>query len=197
MGNNEKRDLGGDFKDSGASLSQPQGNVGLYYNFSPRFRAGSGYNYSRMSRSHTSTALPSLAGGVQAGDIYRNLNTNFHGAELTAECNLLGAACGGRLSLYVGAGAGCLFSVENNYTLSVKNEIISSGTGNKIQFTGHNDDSHHIIPFIPVTLSLEYAFLPQVAACIGGGYRFTFAGNDGLSPEGQAFATLGLKFNLK
>ena len=46
--------LGGGFANTGGNtltVIQPQGNVGLYYNVSPRFRAGLDYNYSRMIRS--------------------------------------------------------------------------------------------------------------------------------------------------
>ena len=44
-------------------------------------------------------------------------------------------------------------------------------------------------------MSLEYAFLPQVALSVGGGYRFLPMKQD-LAPKSQAYAKVGLVFNL-
>ena len=187
--------LGGGFANTGGNtltVIQPQGNVGLYYNLSPRFRAGLDYNYSRMIRSQMNNTQSPFPDGD--GEVFRDLKTHFHGAEFTCEFNLVGS---GRISLYAGLGVGCLFSVGNIYTIGVKNEIISGGLGNKIQVTGHNAGTNYAAPFIPFTLSLEYAFLPQVAVSFGGGYRIVLAGKNDLSPKGQAFTTLGLRFNLR
>ena len=65
----------------------------------------------------TKYSLPSLSDsdGSIEGELYRNLRANCHGAELTAEFNLLDEACGGRLSLYAGTGAGCHFEIIENY----------------------------------------------------------------------------------
>ena len=189
--------LGGGFANTNANALtaiQPQGTVGLFYNISPRFRAGLDYGYSRMVREQTDGTLTPLSGGGVEGEVYRDLKTNFHAAELTAEYNLLG---GDRVSLYAGTGFGCQFAAANTYTIGVKNEVKNGGTGNSIQIKAHNEGSRYVAPYVPVTLSLEYAFLPQVAVSLGGGYRFVFAGKKELSPKGQAFATLGLRFNLK
>ena len=72
----------------------------------------------------------------------------------------------------------------------------ADGTGNTISITGHNEGHRYVAPCIPATLSLEYAFLPQVALSFGGGYRFIMARGNGYAPKGQAYATLGLRFNL-
>ena len=176
---------------------QPQVGVGLYYNFNPAFRLGLDFSYTRMLREQTNASLQPLPDGGVQGDVYRDLKTHFHGAGLTGEVNLLGL--GGvkkPLSLYVGTGVTGLFAVGNIYTIGVSNTIKPDGTGNTVHVTGHNEGHRYIVPSIPATLSLEYAFLPQVALRISGGYRFILAGRQELSPKGQAYATVGLCFQL-
>ena len=188
--------LGGDFANSvknAPTATQPQGVAGLFYNFSSRFRLGLDYGYTRMIREQTNGTMNALPGGGVEGEVYRNLKNHFHAAELTGEFNLLGD---GPLSIYLGAGAGCQFVVGNTYTIAVKNEVKSGGLGNSIHVTGHNVGHKYAAPYIPVTLSLEYAFLPQVAVSVGGGYRLILAGKKEFSAKSQPFATLGLRFNL-
>ena len=176
---------------------QPQGGAGLFFNFSPTLRLGLDYGYTRMLREKTNPSLlPQPDGGVN-GDVYCDFKTNFHSAGLTAELNLLGL--GGRkkpLSLYVGTGVAGLFATGNSYTIGVSNTIKPDKTGNTLHVTGHNEGHRYVVPCIPATLSLEYSFLPQVALRIGGGYRFILAGKQELSPRGQAYATMGLCFQL-
>ncbi len=191
--------LGSGFENIGSSSLneiQPVGDAGLYFNFSPRFRAGLDYSYSRIVREQLDGTQTPLSGGGSESVVYRDLKTHFHGVALTGEYNLLGSMVGSPLSLYAGAGAGCLFAVGNTYDIGVKNEIVPGGMGNTVQVTGHNEGHRFIVPCFPVTLSLEYAFLPQVSLSLGGGYRFIVAGKHELSPKGQAFATLGLRFNI-
>lgn len=188
--------MGSGFANEGANTRneiQLLGNAGLYYNISPRFRAGVDYTYSRMIREQLSGTLTSLPGGGVEGELYRDLKTHFHGVMVTGEYNLLGI---GPLSLYAGTGAGCMLATGNIYTVGVKNEIMTGGTGSTIQFTGHNEGHRYAVPFIPVTLSLEVAFRPDVAVSIGGGYRLLIPGKNNLSPKGQAYAALGLRINL-
>lgn len=188
--------LGGDFANSvknAPTATQPQGVAGLFYNFSSRFRLGLDYGYTRMIREQTNGTMNALPGGGVEGEVYRNLKNHFHAAELTGEFNLLGE---GPLSFYLGAGAGCQFVVGNTYTIAVKNEVKPGGLGNSIHLTGHNVGHKYVAPYIPVTLSLEYALLPQVAVSMGGGYRLILAGKNGFSAKSQPFATLGLRFNL-
>ncbi len=176
---------------------QPQGGAGLFFNLSPAFRLGLDYGYTRMLREKTNSSLqPQPDGGVK-GDVYCDFKTNFHSAGLTAELNLLGL--GGRkkpLSLYAGTGVAGLFATGNSYTIGVSNTIKPDKTGNTVHVTGHNEGHRYVVPCIPATLSLEYNFLPQVALRIGGGYRFILAGKQELSPRGQAYATVGLCFQL-
>ena len=188
--------LGGDFANSGKNALttiQPQGVVGLYYNFSPRFRMGLDYGYTRMVREQTNSTLKTLSDGSVEGEVYRDLKTHFHAAELTGEFNVLGA---GPVSLYLGTGAGCQFALGNTYTIGVKNEVKPGGMGNSIHVTGHNVGHKYAAPYIPVTLSLEFALLPQVAVSVGGGYRLILAGKNEYSAKSQPFAALGLRFNL-
>lgn len=170
----------------------PYGSAGVFYNVGPRFRAGADYNYTMFSSASLSGKLEPLAGGGQAGDVYKSVKNHMHGLGATAEYDVIPA---GPVSLYVGAGAGCLLSQVNTYTLGVRNEVKT--TGNSVSFTGHNEGSRQVSMYVPATVSLEFSFLPQVAVSLGGGYRFVFAGKKELSPKGQAFATLGLRFNLK
>jgi len=150
-----------------------------------------------MLREQTNASLlPQPDGGVK-GDVYSDFKTNFHGAGLTGELNLLGLD--GRknpLSLYVGTGVTCLFAAGNSYTIGVSNTIKPDKTGNTVHVTGHNEGHRYVVPCIPAALSLEYVILPQVALRISGGYRFVLAGKQELSPKGQAFATVGLCFQL-
>jgi outer membrane protein OmpA-like peptidoglycan-associated protein len=107
---------------------------------------------------------------------------------------LLGRGNGpGRVGLWLGTGLGFLFSQGNTWNVSVSNAI--SVDKQTIRVGGHNEAHKYNAPFIPVTLSLEYAFLPQVALSIGGGYRFV-PGKTELAPRHQAYAKAGLVFNL-
>ena len=180
---------------SPATVVQPQGGAGLFFNFSPSFRVGLDYSYTRMLREQFDNTLTQLRGGGVAGEVFRDLKLSFHGVTALAEFNVLGAA-GGPLSLYVGAGAGCLFAAGYAYTIEVRDEVRADGMGNKISISGHNEAQRYVTPCIPATLSLEYAFLPQVAVSFGGGYRFLLARGNEFAPKGQAYATLGLRFNL-
>lgn len=171
---------------------QPFAGAGLLFNFTPRFRAGLDYSFSRLIREQTGD-LVTLPDGSAEGEVYKDLKTHLHTAALTGEFNLLG---GKRLGLYLGTGAGCLIGDGNTYTIGIKNQLLPGGAGNTVHVTGHNEGHRYYAPFVPVTLSLEFAFLPQVSLSLGGGYRFVFAGSDGYAPKGQAYAALGLRFNL-
>jgi outer membrane protein OmpA-like peptidoglycan-associated protein len=135
--------------------------------------------------------------GSAEGTVYRDFKTRFHGASLTGEFDLvelLGRGKGpGRVGLWLGTGLGFLFSQGNTWNVSVSNAI--SVDKQTIRVGGHNEAHKYNAPFIPVTLSLEYAFLPQVALSIGGGYRFV-PGKTELAPRHQAYAKAGLVFNL-
>jgi len=171
---------------------QPQIDAGIYYNFSSRLRAGIAYSYTRMLREQNDGTVHTLPGGGSESSFYRNLKTNFHGASLTGEYNLIGS---GRISFYAGTGIGCLFATGNTYTMGVKNEPKTGGMGSTLSFIGHNDPHHYNAVFVPVTLSLEYAFLPQVALSFSAGYRFLPIRRD-LSPKSQVYVQAGLRFNL-
>ena len=177
----------------GPTVTQPMGGAGVYFNVIPRLRAGVDYNYTRMVREQTNGTLSPLSGGGVSGEVYKDLKTHFHGIGVTGEYNLLPA---GPLSLYAGTGAGCLIAVGNTYSITVTNEVKPGGTGNSIRITAHNQGHHYAVPYIPLTLSLEFAFMPRVAVSLGGGYRFVLAGKQEYAPKGQAYATLGLRFNL-
>jgi len=177
----------------GPTAVQPMGGIGLFYNINPRFRAGLDYNYSRMIRETSNGTLSKLPDGGVAGDVYRDQKTHFHSLSATGEYNLLAE---GPVSLYAGAGVGAIIAAGKVYTLGVKNEIKPGGAGNSIQITGHNESHSFVSPFIPVSFTLEYEFLPQVAVCFEAGYRFVIAGKNEFSPNGQAFGLLGLRFNL-
>ena len=191
--------LGSSFSDLSSNIStavQPLGSAGCYYNFTPHFRAGADYNYTLMARQMMDGTMQPLEGGGVQGEIYRNLNTHFHGVALTAEYNVLGGLPGGVLSLYAGLGVGCQFAVGNIYAINVKNEVKAGGTGNTISITGHNDPHTYAKPFLPASLTLEYAILPQMAVSFGVGYNVIFADKHDISPNGQAFARIGLRFNI-
>ena len=175
------------------SAVQPQGGAGVFYTISPRFRAGLDYSFTRMVREEVDGTLTQLPDGSSEGELFRDLKSHFHGASLSAEYNLLGD---GPLSLYVGTGAGCLFAVGNTYTIAVSNTVKPDNTGNTIHLTGHNVGHKYAVPFIPATLSLEFTFLPQVSVSFNGGYRLILAGKQDYSPKGQAYAQVGLRFNL-
>ncbi len=176
---------------------QPQGGAGFSFNFGPAFRLGLDYSYTRMLREKTESSLqPQPDGGVK-GDVYCDFKTNFHSVGLSGELNLLGLGGGKKpLSLYAGTGVACLFAEGNSYTISVSNTIKPDKTGNTVHVTGHNEGHRYAVPCIPVTLSLEYDILPQVALRISGGYRFILAGKQELAPKGQVYAAAGLCFQL-
>ena len=197
--------FGSSFENIGANqvnLLQPYAGAGLLINIKPWVRIGADYSYTRMIREQLSTSLQPLTGtgvvtGSAEGTVYRDFKTRFHGASLTGEFDLvelLGRGKGpGRVGLWLGTGLGFLFSQGNTWNVSVSNEI--SADKQTIRIRGHNEPLSYNAPFIPVTLSLEYAFLPQVALSIGGGYRF-LPGKTDLAPRHQAYAKAGLVFNL-
>lgn len=174
---------------------QPQAGAGITFNFTPVIRLGFDYSYTRMLREQTNANLQSLPDGSVKGDVFRDFKTNFHGAALTGEVDLLGLKGGKKpVSLYAGTGLACLFATGNSYSIGVSNTIKPDKTGNTVHVTGHNEGHSYVVPCIPLTLSLEYAFLPQVALRISGGYRLVLPGIQELSPKGQAYATVGLCF---
>ena len=188
--------LGGGLSDAsaqGPTAVQPIVGGGVYLRFASRVRAGVDYSYTRMVREQVNGTLTQLPGGGVEGEVYRDLKTHFHGAAVSGEFNVLPA---GIVSLDLGAGAGALFAQGKTYTIGVSNEVKPGGTGNLIHISGHNVGHNYVAPFIPLTLSLEIQFLPQVAVSLGGGYRFVLAGSQALAPKGQAYGTLGLRFNL-
>lgn len=188
--------LGGGFADNaGINATRPMAGAGVYWMPGDRVRVGAAYSYSSMMRRQMDGQMQSLSGGGQAADLYRDLKAGLHGVEATCEYNLLGA--GAPVALYAGAGAGCLIALGNVYTLGVKNEVTAGGLGNAISFTGGNEKVRYAAPYIPVTVSLEYEFIPQVAVSVSGGYRLVFAGKETTSPKGQPYAALGLRLNLR
>jgi outer membrane protein OmpA-like peptidoglycan-associated protein len=183
--------FGSSFENIGANqvnLLQPYAGAGLLINIKPWVRIGADYSYTRMIREQLFTSLQ-----PETGNVYRDFKTRFHGASLTGEFNLVELLGPGRVGLWLGTGLGVLFSQGNTWNVSVSNEI--SADKQTIRIGGHNEPLGYNAPFIPVTLSLEYAFLPQVALSIGGGYRF-LPGKTDLAPRHQAFAKAGLVFNL-
>ena len=179
------------------TITQPQIGAGLFYNFSPIFRLGLDYSYTRMLREQTNASLESQPDGSVQGNVYYDFKTNFHGIALTGEMELLTLLEGKKpYSLYVGTGVACLFASGNNYTIGVSNTIKPDKTGNTLHVTGHNVGHKYAVPCIPATLTREYEFLPQVAVRLSGGYRFVLAGGQALSPKGQFYATVGICFQL-
>ena len=198
--------FGSSFENVGANqinLIQPYGGAGLFVNIRPWVRLGADYSFTQMVREQLySTLQPVSSGGVVAGSTegaaYRDFKTRFHGASLTGEFNLLEIGGGkgpGRLSLWLGTGLGYLFARGSSWTLSVSDVIRSDNWTQTVHFGGHNEPHRYNALFIPATLSLEYAFLPQVALTLGGGYRF-LPGKTDLAPKSQAYAKVGLVFNL-
>ena len=197
--------FGSSFENIGANeanLIQPYLGAGLLYNIRPWVRLGADYSFTQMVREQLFSSLPALSGtGIMAGSaegsIYRDFKTRYHGASLTGEFDLvelLGRGRGpGRFGLWLGTGLGCLFSQGNTWDIIVSNVI--GADKQVVRFGGHNEPHDYNALFIPVTLSLEYAFLPQVALSVGGGYRF-LPGKQDLAPKSQAYAKVGLVFNL-
>lgn len=198
--------FGSSFENVGGNhvnLIQPYAGAGLLVNIRPWARIGVDYSYTRMIREQVYTSLQpmsgaSIAAGSVEGAIYRDFKTRFHGASLTGEFNLLEMGKGkapGRLGLWVGTGLGYLFSQGNTWTLSVSNVLYSDTWTQTVHFGGNNSPHRYNDLFIPATLSLEFAVLPEMALSIGGGYRFIFGKND-LAPRSQAYAKVGLVFSL-
>ena len=192
--------IGGGPADAEASASyavQPLAGATLTVRVAPRFRAGLGYDYSRMARELLNGKLEAISGSVLPGSVegtvYRDFKTNFHAIGVTAEYDLL--PTGGWVSLYVGTGAGCLIGMGNTWSLSVRNEMRSDNWTNTVSVGGHNEAHRYAAPFIPASLSLECRILPQTALCVGGMYRFILS-KEPLAPKGQAGATLGLRLDF-
>ena len=190
-------DFGGSFAGenaNGMTVVQPEAGIGVTLAVAPRFRAGVGYDYTRMVREQVNGTLQPMSGNVLPGSVegtvYRDFKTHFHAVALTAEYNLL--PTGGFLSLYVGTGAGCLFATGNSWSLSIRNEMRSNDWTNTVTVDGHNEAHHYTAPFIPASLSLECRILPGTSLCLSGVYRQILSKNE-LAPKGQATASLGLR----
>lgn len=185
--------LGGGFGNVGSrgtNLIQPEAGVKISMTFSQRFRAGISAAYSRMIREQIDASLKPLSDGSFDGTVYRDFKTHFYSVGLNCEYALLKS--GGPLELYAGSGAGCLFTNGNTWSLSVSNEMHPDVMTNKISIKGHNEPHAYIAPFVPLSLSLEWAVLPATKICLGGMYRFIFSGEN-VAPDGQALASLGLQ----
>jgi len=176
------------------NTAQPLGKVAFTYNVLPRLRAGMGYSYTRMVHEQLNGTLEPIDGNVYPGSVegtlYRDMKTNFHVLDVTAEYNLLPA--GSIFSLYAGTGFGGLFALGNTWALSVRQEISADGWMNRVNVGAHNKGHNYVVPFIPASLSLEYGILPRTYLCLGAMYRFVLTKNP-LSPKGQAGITLGLR----
>ena len=198
--------FGSSFENVGGNqvnLTQPYAGAGLLVNIRPWVRLGADYTYTRMIREQVFSSLQPVSGtGITAGSVegavYRDFKTRFHGASLTGEFNLLELGGGkgpGRFGLWVGTGLGYLFARGNTWTLSVSDVIRSDDWTQTVRFGGHNAPHRCDALFIPATLSLEFALLPEVALSVGGGYRFLLGKTDP-APCGQAYAKVGLVFSL-
>ena len=182
---------------NGANVIQPMAGVGVSVNVAPKFRAGVGYDYSRMVREQLNGQLEPIVGSVLPGSVegtvYRDLKTHFHGVGVTAEYDVL--PVGGIVALYIGTGVGCLMGMGNTWSLSVRNEMRSDNWTNNVSVGGHNEAHSYTAAYIPATLSLECRILPRTAVCVGGLYRLVLSKND-LAPKSQAGATLGLRLDF-
>ena len=185
------------------NLIQPFGEAGLFVNIKPWVRIGADYSYTRMLREQFYTSLEQIVGtgilpGSVGGTLYSDFKTNFHGASLTGEFDLVeilsGGKSSGKLALWLGTGAGYLFANGNTWSMNVYNLMKTDNT-QTIHFGWNNDPHKYNTLFIPARLSLEYAFLPQVALSVGGEYRYLPMKND-LAPRHMAMAKVGLVFNL-
>ena len=176
-----------------AHLTQPSVGLGIMWYHNSRTRIGLQYDYSRIVREQAGTLVQLPGGGVE-GDVYKDFKAQLHALSLMGEYKLLG---NDRLSAYAGAGLGFLLGAGNNYSLGIKNEMLSGGAGNIVHVNGHNEQVLDIFPAVPLTFSLEYVFLPQVAVNVAAGYRFVLAGHDAFVPKGQLSATVGLVFHFQ
>ena len=178
---------------SNANMGQPYGSAGVFYNLSPAFRAGLEYSFTKMVREQRFSQLQTVA-GVEGGVAYRKLISYYNGVALTAEYNFVELiSSGSKLSLYAGAGFGCLFDSSADYTFSVINK--TEDAKQTFGIGSHTEFSHSKDLYIPITLSLEYAFLPEVAVTAGCEYRIIPARGQ-FAPKGMALAKLGLVFNI-
>ncbi|MBR5736382.1 MAG: hypothetical protein IKX60_06300 [Bacteroidales bacterium] len=178
---------------SNLNMMQPYGRVGIIYNFSPALRAGLDYGYTRMVREQRFSQLQTVA-GVDGGVAYRKLTSHFHGPALTVEYNLaelMGSE--GKLALYAGAGLGCMFDRSGDYTFSVINT--KQNAKQTFGIGSHTEWSSSVDLYLPLSLTLEYAFLPEVALAAGCEYRIIPVRGQ-YAPEGMALARLGLVFNI-
>lgn len=198
--------FGSSFENVGANeinLIQPIGEAGLVYNILPWIRLAADYSYTQMVREQMYSSLQPSSGsglipGSAQGDVYVDFKTRFHGLSIMGEFNLieLSGVGASRLSLYAGTGLGCLFASGNTWTLSVSNEMRGDTWTNTVSFSGHNDPHSYKALFIPVSLTLEYSFLPQVSLSLGGGYDYIPKKMD-IAPSSQVYAKAGLVFNFK
>ena len=185
------------------NLIQPYGEAGLFVNIKPWVRVGADYSYTRMIREQMFKSLEPLVGdgiitGSQGGTVYSDFKTRFHGASLTGEFDLVElfsrGNSKGKVALWLGTGLGYMFANGNTWSLNVA-DIMKTDNTQTIQFAFKNEPHKYNALFVPARLSLEYAFLPQVALSLGGEYRFLPMKND-LSPRHMAIAKVGLVFNL-
>jgi len=179
-----------------SNLTQPSLGLGVMWYYNSRTRIGLQYNYSRMIREQAGS-LTQLPGGGVEGDVYKDLKAYLNTLSLTVGYNLLGnRVLDGKLSAYAGAGLGFLVGAGSFYSLSIKNEMLADGAGNIVKIGGHNEQVLEVAPAIPLSLSVEYAFIPQWAVSFSAGYRFVLAGRDAFVPKGQAFVAVGLAFHF-
>lgn len=169
------------------NLTQPEAGIKLGLHLGERFRAGISAGYTRMVREQIDASLKPLSDGSFNGTVYRDFKTHFYSLGLTGEYALLKS--GGPLELYAGSGVGCFFANGNTWSLSVQND--QGAMTNTSSVKGHNEPHAYIAPFVPFSLSLEWAVLPATKICLGGTYRFIFSGEN-VAPSGQALASLGL-----
>jgi outer membrane protein OmpA-like peptidoglycan-associated protein len=185
------------------NLIQPFGEAGLFVNIKPWVRVGADYSYTRMIREQLFTTLePIIGDGIitssVGGPVYSDFKSRFHGASLTGEFDLVELLSrgnsSGKVALWLGTGLGYMFANGNTWTMNVAN-IMRTDNTHTMKFGFNNDPHKYNALFVPARLSLEYAFLPQVALSVGGEYRFLPVKGE-LNPRHMAIAKVGLVFNL-
>ena len=187
--------LGSGFANIGANninLIQPAATAGVFFNFSPLVRAGAYYSYTRMVRGQ-------LTEPAADGVYYRDFKSNFHSAHVSGEVDLVEIFSKGlahRLSVYAGAGAGLLFANGNTNEKSCSTSYDREKMVQTTRFAEHNAPHRYRSAYVPVTLTVEYAFLPQVSLRLAGSGRI-IASKEALAPKSQVSATAGLVFNIK
>ena len=187
----------------------PEVGAGVSLGIRPWLRVGANYDFSKYAREQRFSELQPLSdtyGGSEpteqyGGKAYAKLTTQYHAADLTLECDVLGlcsSRSARRFGLYAGTGFGWLFARANSYDISLGHERWSESYKETINTWLNAVNTHRNFDacYIPLLLSAEYHISKVVTVAVRGDYKCVLNRSTDNAPKGIGTASAVLRINF-